>query len=128
MDSKDEPIHVTFARECLGWKELRECDHKLRDVDDSFYPHCNGWIGRPSNGILTSKHVLRVDLPGYDLMPWVQANNLFIQPIHVMNPDHTQTWEVSDKEDEFYRQADELQIAVLLCLIALARAGKLVRP
>jgi hypothetical protein len=125
-----EPIHVTFARVCMGWTECHE-------IDDLFN-RGRVWIGVHPNSITEAPDRLpRVDLPGYDLLPWVQVNRVSIHPTEDVD-----WWEAQPPCDGEFCEHDSAVVgtfrhhyvfgtareAVLRCLVALGEAGKLVRP
>jgi hypothetical protein len=115
MTEEKKPIHVEFAEKCMGW------------IGVFYQPEDDGegyWLGRLPL-MIGAAPLPRVDQPGFDLGPWEEVNGLSVRYYpHCgrMNP-----WEAYHPDSGYIDVATKRE-AVLRCLIALADAGKLVRP
>jgi hypothetical protein len=117
-----EPIHVTFARVCLGWGEVHSIGPRQHG-GPGHVPGEESWVGA-THGKVGYQHVPRVDRAPFDLGPWEEANMLNISHEHTTGGrPYVNVFNHIDARQSLIRRE-----AVLRCLIALGEAGKLVRP
>jgi len=119
-ETNDKPLYVEFAEKVLGWTDIR-----INIYHSELYGH-TCWDGMPP-GSNCMRQIPRSDQAGYDLGPWEEKNSLGSGRMAAKTWIVDVTWG-DNPEDGIVIKAETKREAVLRCLIALADAGKLVRP
>jgi glycine/D-amino acid oxidase-like deaminating enzyme len=120
LSAEKEPLHVQFARVCMGWTHFRQ------------EPVTGHWLGLAPTGPASEQYVPRVDLPNYDLMPWESANELDVAYLRPAGDGAVRVrgYIEADRFGGDYREhiGFDRREAVLRVLIALFEAGRGIRP